>query len=250
MKLIKKILIILVFSGGLIMVQNSHAAEMTVSAAASLTDAFNELKSVFEKSHPDLKVNANYAASNPLLRQIVAGAPVDVFVSADQETMDSAVEAKVVDPDTRKDFARNELVLIVPKGGKKPATLEDLLQLEKIAVGNPDSVPAGRYTKAALEKAGLWDKLQSRFIQSASVRQALEYVTRGEVDAGFVYRTDATQKANDVDIVMVVEGHAPIRYPIAVCLTGNDAKAGQEFVNFALSQEGREILAKYGFARP
>lgn len=248
MRIVKRLLIILMV--GFFMSSNIYAAEMTVSAAASLTDAFNELKSDFEKEHPDLKVNVNYAASNPLLRQIVAGAPVDVFASADQGTMDGAVEARVVDKDTRKNFASNDLVLIVPKGNKKPAKLEDLSGLEKIAIGNPDSVPAGRYTKSALEKAGLWNKLEPKFIQGASVRQALEYVARGEVDAGFVYRTDAMQNNKDVDIVMLVEGHEPVTYPIAVALTGNNVKAGKDFVDYVLSPAGQEILAKYGFAKP
>ncbi len=248
MSYITKIFYLLIM--GVFMSQGVCAEELTVSAAASLTDAFNELKTVFEKEHPDMKVNVNYAASNPLLRQITAGAPVDVFASADQGTMDEAVKAKVVNPDTRKNFAQNDLVLIVPKGSKKIASLEDLTRTEKIAIGNPDSVPAGRYTKAALEKAGLWDKLQPAFIQGASVRQALEYVTRGEVDAGFVYRTDAQQKGDDVDIVLTVEGHDPVTYPIAVAVTGNNAKAGEKFINFVFSPEGQNILNKYGFAKP
>lgn len=251
MKFSKKILACLMLAAGVLIMSNTaQCKEITVSAAASLTDAFNELKTIFEKEHPGLKVNANYAASNPLLRQILAGAPVDVFASADQATMDSAAKEGVVDPATRKDFARNVLVLIVPKGSRKPASLEDLQNFKRIAVGNPDSVPAGRYTKAALGKAGLWDKLGPAFIQGASVRQVLEYVARGEVDAGFVYGTDAAQQGDKVDVVMVVEGHDPINYPIAVSLTGNDKKAGQEFVDFVLSPTGQAILARYGFARP
>ncbi|MDD4702344.1 MAG: molybdate ABC transporter substrate-binding protein, partial [Desulfovibrio sp.] len=108
-----------------------QAAEMTVSGAASLTNAFTELKGIFEKKHPDLKVNVNFAASNPLLKQIQEGAPVDVFASADQATMDKAVASKVVDPATRKNFAENDLVLIVPVGSKKPANLDDLKKFKK-----------------------------------------------------------------------------------------------------------------------
>lgn len=235
---------------GAFMCAISFAAEMTVSAAASLTDAFNELKTIFEKERPGLKVNVNYAASIPLLRQLVAGAPVDVFASADQATMDKAVEAKAASAETRKDFAKNDLVLIVPKGAAKPASLADLAKFDKIAIGDPDSVPAGRYAKAALEKAGLWDKLQSKLVNSASVRQALEYTARGEADAGFVYRTDAMRKAGDTDMAMVVEGHDPVTYPIAVALTGNNSEAGKDFVNFVLSPQGQAVLAKHGFAKP
>lgn len=226
------------------------AAEMTVSAAASLTNAFTELKTEFEKSHPGLIVNTNYAASNPLLRQILEGAAVDVFASADQETMDKAANAKVVNPTTRANFAVNDLVLIVPKGDSKPNKLADLLNVERIAIGNPDSVPVGRYAKASLEKAGLWDKLQSKYIQAASVRQALDYVARGEVDAGFVYGTDARQLADKVEIALIIEGNDRVSYPIAVAFTGNNQQAGQEFINYVLSPAGQQILAKYGFNKP
>lgn len=227
-----------------------QAAEMTVSAAASLTNAFTELKDLFEKAHPDLTVNTNYAASNPLLRQLEEGAPVDVFASADQQTMDKAVAAKVVDPATRRTFALNDLVVIVPAGSKKPANLEALANFRRIAIGNPDSVPAGRYTRDALTKAGLWEKLLPGCVQAASVRQALAYVARGEADAGFVYRTDALQMGDKVEIAFVADGHDPVSYPIAVAVTGASPAAGQEFLNFVLSPEGQAVLAKYGFSRP
>ena len=228
----------------------ANAEEMTVSAAASLTNAFTELKGMFENRHKGLVVNTNFAASNPLLKQIQEGAPVDVFASADQATMDKAVAAKVVNAGTRKNFALNDLVLIVPKGSKKPASLSDLKDFSKIALGNPDSVPAGRYTKAALTSAGLWEKLMPQYIQGNSVRQVLDYVARGEVDAGFVYRTDAKQMADKVDTVMIVGGHDPVSYPIAVATTGKNAKMGQEFLNYVLSSEGQAVLAKYGFSKP
>ena len=229
---------------------SAAAAEMTVSAAASLTNAFTELKELFEKQHAGLTVHTNFAASGPLLKQLQEGAPVDVFASADQVTMDKAVESKVVDPATRKTFALNDLVLIAPKGGKKPADLADLKNFKKIALGNPESVPAGRYTKAALTTAKLWEALQDRYIQGNSVRQVLDYVARGEVDCGFVYRTDARQMADKVDVAMIVEGHDPVSYPIAVATTGKNAADGQAFLDFALSEEGQAVLAKYGFSKP
>ena len=229
---------------------SARAAEMTVSAAASLTNAFTELKGLFEKQHAGLTVNTNFAASNPLLKQIQEGAPVDVFASADQATMDKAVAAKVVDPTTRHIFALNDLVLIVPKGTQKPSGLADLKMFKRIALGNPDSVPAGRYTKAALLSAGLWDSLAPQYIMGNNVRQVLDYVARGEVDAGFVYHTDAKQMADKVDVVMNVKGHAPVSYPIAVATTGKNATMGQEFCKFVLSAEGQAVLAKYGFSQP
>lgn len=228
----------------------AQAAEMTVSAAASLTNAFTELKTLFEKQHAGLTVHVNFAASNPLLKQIVEGAPVDVFASADQVTMDKAAEAKVVDTATRKNFAQNDLVLIVPIGAKKLGNLNELSSFSRIAVGNPDSVPAGRYTREALTTAKLWESLQPKLILGNSVRQVLDYVARGEVDAGFVYGTDAKQMADKVTVVMKVGGHKPVSYPIAVATTGKNPEMGKAFVTFALSPEGQAVLAKYGFAKP
>lgn len=228
----------------------AKAAEMTISGAASLTNAFTELKGMFEKKHPGLTAHVNFAASNPLLKQIQEGAPVDVFASADQATMDKAVASKAVDPATRKDFALNDLVLIVPAGSKKPADLADLKNFKRIAVGNPDSVPAGRYTREALTSAKLWDVLQPQVIQGASVRQVLDYVARGEVDAGFVYGTDAKQQAGKVDVVLAAPSHKPVLYPIAVATTGKNPKMGQAFLDFVLSPEGQAVLAKYGFSKP
>ncbi|MDR2572949.1 MAG: molybdate ABC transporter substrate-binding protein [Desulfovibrio sp.] len=226
------------------------AAEMTISGAASLTDAFTELKTMFEKAHPGLTANVNFAASNPLLKQMQEGAPVDVFASADQATMDKAVAAKVVDSATRKDFALNALVLIVPVNGKKPVDMAGLGKFSRIAVGNPESVPAGRYARDALTSAGLWETLQSKLILGESVRQVLDYVARGEVDAGFVYATDALKQAGKVDVVMTVSGHQPVLYPIAVALTGKNPKMGKAFLGYVLSPEGQTILGKYGFSKP
>ena len=228
----------------------AQAGEMVVSGAASLTNAFGELKALYEKKHPGLTVHTNYAASNPLLKQMQEGAPVDVFASADQETMDKAEKAGLIDPATRRDFVSNKLVLIVPRGGKKPAGLADLSGARRIAVGNPDSVPAGRYARESLTRAGLWETLSPRFIMGNSVRQVLDYVARGEVDAGFVYATDARQMADKVEVALVAEGHKPVLYPVAVATTGKNAAQGKAFVDFLLSSEAGEVLARYGFSRP
>lgn len=225
-------------------------AEITVSAAASLADAFTEMKSAFEKEHPGVKINTNFAASNPLLRQIIAGSPADVFASADEFTMDQAGKAKVIKPETRSDFAANNLVLIVPADSPKPASLDDLLKMKRVAIGNPASVPAGRYAKASLEKAGLWNKLGDRLIRAESVRQALAYVARSEVDAGFVYGTDARQFKDKVDVALIVEDCEPVIYPIAACAASANPRETREFLDFVRSKRGQEILARYGFARP
>lgn len=230
---------------------SAHAADLYVSAAASLTNAFDSIKAAFEKKHPGVKVLSNYAASNPLLKQMQEGAPVDVFASADQATMDKARDAKLILSDSRKNFALNDLVLIVPSdsklGLKDVQSLTDT-RVKKIAIGNPDSVPAGRYARAALTTAKLWEPLQPKYINAASVRQALDYVSRGEVDAGFVYRTDALKAGSAVSIVANVPGHEPVLYPIAVANTGKNQKDAATFVSFVLSAEGQAILKTFGFS--
>ena len=227
-----------------------QAAEMTISAAASLTNAFNELAANFEREHPGLKVYTNYAASNPLLKQIMEGAPVDVFASADQKTMDQAEEARLIIPDTRKTFAINDLVVIVPAGNASPASLDALKDFSRIAIGDPASVPAGRYAEQFLKKTGLWKDLENKFIFANSVRQAREYVASGEVDCGFVYGTDAKQMGEKVEVAFIAQMETPVSYPVAVVTTGNNPRTGEEFISYLLSERGQKILNSYGFASP
>lgn len=244
----------LLFFWGLFVTSLSSSAlaeELTVSAAASLTNAFTELKGDFEKTHPGTSIFTNFAASTPLLRQIREGAPADVFASADQATMNKAQAEKLIEPAGRKDFVSNSVVLIVPVDSKVAITsVTDLEKLERLAVGNPDFVPAGRYTRDSLTSVGLWERLQPKYIFGQSVRQVLDYVSRGEVDAGFVYGTDARQARDKVRVVMKMQGHEPVMYPIAVVSASAHKKLAQEFVDFVLSPAGRAILETYGFEEP
>jgi molybdate transport system substrate-binding protein len=238
-------------------VSSAHPAlaeeELIVSAAASLSNAFTDIGKKFESLNPGIKVVLNFAASGALLQQIDKGAPVDVFASADQKTMDQAQEKKLILPDTRKNFANNELVLIVPKGAKLPIkTVKDLTlkEVTRVSLGNPDSVPAGRYTQEALQNEGLREPLSPKFINGESVRQVLDYVSRGEVDAGFVFLTDATIAKDKVEVVTIVANHKPILYPIAVIEASKKRELAQRFVGFVMSQEGQQILFRYGFGKP
>lgn len=231
----------------------ASAQQLTVSAAASLTDAFKELAPRFEAGKPGVTVRFNFAASGVLLQQIVQGAPVDVFVSADQDTMNRGVEQKVVGPDTRRDFASNALVLISPaQGAPAIAALTDLnkAEVKRIAIGKVASVPVGRYTQQALEGAQLWAGLQPKLVFADNVRQVLDYVSRGEVEAGFVYRTDAELLKDKVRIAMTVGNHAPVTYPAAVVADSKQAALAKDFVAFLGSGEAQAILAKYGFGKP
>jgi molybdate transport system substrate-binding protein len=229
------------------------AADLVVSAASSLTDAFQAVGKAYEAKHPGTHVVLNFAASDVLLRQIASGAPADVFASADETAMDKAVVAKAVDAATRQDFASNRLVLIVPKGGKAPVTSPADLKsdaVKRVAYGDPASVPVGRYTKAALEQQGMWDIVSAKGVLAQNVRQSLDYVARGEVDAGFVFATDATIMKDKVDVAAVVPTPKPITYPIAVVTGSKQAKEAVTFEAFVQSPEGRSILAGFGFQAP
>ncbi len=237
----------------LLFAPNCYAGEITVSAAASLTNAFTEVKDVFVTKYPEIKVYTNFASSNNLLKQINEGAPVDIFASADQVTMDKGEANQLFVSGSRKDFARNGLVLIVPFDAKNiPKSPQDLLNkdIKRIAIGNVDSVPAGRYAKEALESEKLWTDLNSRLVYAEHVRQVLDYVARGEVDAGFVYTSDALIKKDKVKIATLMQGHTPVLYPIALVKSSKNTKEAQLFLDFLFSDEGKNILLKYGFTKP
>lgn len=229
------------------------AQEIVVSAAASLTQAFQRVGQAFEQAQPGHKVVFNFAASGALLAQMQQGAPVDVFASADQPTMDKAAAAGLITASTRADFARNELVLIVPAGkAPVPTQLKDLQGdgFKRIAAGTPASVPVGRYTLNVVEQAGLASALQPRWIYGESVRQVLDYVARGEVDAGFVYRTDALHSPDRTRIAFAVPTTSPVLYPIAQVAASRNATTAQAFIAFVRGAQGQEILRGFGFSQP
>ncbi len=230
-----------------------HAQELVVSAAASLTNAFQSVGQAFEQRKPGTRVTFNFAASGPLLAQIRQGAPVDVFASADQETMARAAAAKLLDDATRVDFAQNTLVLIVPAGAAtSPRQLSDLTgaSYARIATGTPATVPVGRYTVGAVERAGLTAALQPKWIYGESVRQVLNYVARGEVDAGFVYRTDALIERDKTRIALTVPTTTAVSYPIARIATSKNPALAREFIAFVRSAQGQEVLQRFGFSKP
>jgi molybdate transport system substrate-binding protein len=227
--------------------------ELIVSAAASLTNAFGEIGKKFENANQGAKVVLNIAGSGALVQQIDKGAPVDVFASADQKTMDQAGEKNLILSETRRDFAGNELVLILPRGaGTIIRTLQDLTagEIGKIALGNPETVPAGRYAQEVMINEGIWRDLNPKLILGDSVRQVLDYVSRGEVDAGFVFSTDAMMAKDKVTVALEAENHKPITYPISVVGSTRNRDLAWKFVDFVLSEEGREVLLNYGFKKP
>lgn len=249
----KRVLALLITTAGLMGSLPAFGADLTVSAAASLTNAFKAVATAFEKQHADTKVVLNFAASDVLLQQIVQGAPVDVFASADQIAMDKAVKEQAVNAATRKDFAANQIVLIVPADQTSLVkTLVDLKkpEVKRVAYGNPASVPVGRYTQAALERDGLWDVVSAKGVPAQNVRQSLDYVARGEVDAGFVFATDAAIMPDKVKVAVRVPAVNPVTYPIAATSRQGVSPAASAFIDFVLSKEGQAILSTFGFEKP
>ncbi len=225
--------------------------ELLVSAASSLTNSFKEIGKAYEAKNPGMTVLFNFAATGPLLQQIERGAPVDVFACADQQFMDKAEKGSLILTASRTDFVGNSLVLVTPVHMSMVKGLAELqsAQVQKISMGNPDSVPAGGYAKAALEKQGLWEALVPKFVMGNSVKQVLEYVMRGEVEAGFVYGTDVVVAKDKVRVVAEIPTTRPIVYPVAVVAASAKKEQAQAFINYLLSAEGQAILAQYGFKK-
>lgn len=231
----------------------AYAGELMVSAASSLSNAFKDIAQAYQTQYPDARVNFNFGASGALLQQIAKGAPVDVFASADQETMDLAEKQGLVAAADRRDFVRNALVLITPADSKLVfKRLDDLGQpgVRHIAIGNPDSVPVGRYARHALEAARLWPAIEAKAISTQNVRQSLDYVARKEVDAGFVYATDAAIVADKVRVAFTVPLDISISYPIAKVGSSTNGAEARRFLAYVMTPASQAILAKYGFLKP
>ena len=231
----------------------TSGTEVTVFAAASLREAMDEQAKQFE-STAGSKVIVVYGGSNALARQIEAGAPAEVFVSADEDWMDYLDQRRLLVPGTRSNLLRNELVLIAP--AKSSAALRiapgfglaTALKDEKLAMANPDSVPAGKYGKSALESLGVWKSVEKQVVRTDNVRAALALVARGEAAFGIVYKTDALAEKNVRIVDTFPEAtHAPIVYPAALVAPGKSPVA-KALLDFLRSGAARPIWEKYGFA--
>ncbi len=233
----------------------ADAAEITVSAAISLKNAFEEMGKLYEATNKGAKVLFNFGASGDLMRQLEGGAPVDVFASAAQKDMDEADKKGLLLSGSRVNFAANTVVLVLPAASKAPIrSFEDLKAdgINSIAVGNPKTVPAGRYAEEVFTYYKILDPLRGKLIFAENVRQVLDYVARDEVDAGVVYSTDAMARAREVRIAVVApdRSHKPAIYPIAVVKSTRNESPAKAFISLVVSREGQRILEKYGFKTP
>ncbi len=234
----------------------SQQTEITVSAAISLKNAFEEIGKSFEAKNPGIKVFFNFGGSGDLARQIEAGAPVDVFASASPKDMQDIQNKNLLIPETRAVFAGNSIVIVQPsQSSLKLAGMEDLKKPEvrRIGIGNPQTVPAGRYAAEIFAFYKLSDALKEKLIMGENVRQVLDYVVRGEVDAGIVYKTDALTQPSGVKIFFDVPqaSHSPVLYPAAVIKNTKSQEAAKRFVRFVAGDTAsRSIFEKYGFLKP
>jgi molybdate transport system substrate-binding protein len=233
----------------------ARAQDLVLSVAISLKDATGELGRAFRAAHPDVVLHFNFGGSGALQRQIEAGAPVDVFLSAGQRQMDELEKKHLIVAATRRAFALNALVVIKPVDERaqitSPADLLDA-RVKQIVIGNPRTVPAGQYAEECLRALSLWDRLQPKLVLAENVRQALDYVARGEADAGFVYATDVATRAPGVTVAFrpPADSHRAAIYPGAVVATSRQRALGEAFLDLLTGAQGQAVLRRLGFQAP
>jgi len=222
-----------------------------VSAAASLKEVLQEIKTGFEKANPSIKVNYNFGGSGSLQQQIEQGAPADLFISAAAKQMDALAQKGLIDKGTRRDLLTNGLVLVVPSNSTLNITDFRSLtnsDVKKIAVGEPRSVPAGQYTIEVFTTLGILAEVKSKIVYLNSVRNVLAAVETGNADAGIVYTTDA-KITNKVKVVAIADSnlHSSIVYPIAVVKASKNTQAAKTFAEYLTSAPAKTVFEKFGF---
>ena len=231
--------------------KSSAPVELHVSAAASLTNAMNDLAELYAKENPNVKIVFNFGSSGALQQAIENGGESDLFFSAAQKQMNALDEKGELAEGTRKDLLRNEVVLIVPAAGTKDIkNFEDAAtdKVEKIALGEPKGVPVGQYSEEIFDALKILDAVKAKAVYGSDVRQVLAWTESGEVDCGVVYATDAAVSDKVKVICAAPDGsHKPVVYPAAVIKSSNHLDAAKKFLDFTTSDAAKKIFAKYGF---
>ena len=232
---------------------STKKVELTILAAASLTDVCNELKGIYEGSHAGVTLTYSYAGSGALQTQIEEGAPADVFISAAKKQMNALKEKSLMKEDTIGNLLENKVVLIVPADSKlELKSFEDLKSdsVKMVGIGEVESVPVGQYAKTIFTNLGFWDTIEKKANFGTDVRTVLNWVETGEVDCGVVYATDA-YTTDKVKIVAEAPAGSsdPVIYPAGVVAASKNAAAAEEFVTFLKSEEAMKVFEKYGFSR-
>ncbi len=233
---------------------SAEQAALHVSVAVSLRPAVEEAIAAYRSQHPSVGILLNAGGSGVLLQQALRGAPVDVLISASPEEIDRLIAEAGALPASRRRIASNRLVVVTPPALPVPARLEDLLrpEFDHVAVGNARTAPLGRYTREALRALGLWERIEGRLVPAENARQVVEYVARGEVAAGIVYRTDARLLEDRVVTGPEVPSHlhAPITYEGIVLAAPGKQSASLSFLDWLASEPGRAALVRHGFRSP
>ncbi|WNS41259.1 molybdate ABC transporter substrate-binding protein [Paenibacillus sp. MMS20-IR301] len=223
--------------------------EIIISAAASLQDSLDKIAVTYEKQHPEIDLVFNYGASGTLQKQIEQGAPADLFFSAGDKQMTALVDGGLISSNT--ELLKNQLVLVVPSDSK--TSISTITQLtdkafKKVAVGQPESVPAGQYAQQSLTAKNVWDTLQSKLVFAKDVRQVLSYVETGNADAGFVYKTDALT-SKKVKIALTVGGHVhkAINYPVGIIKESSHQTEAKAFYDYVQTSAASTVFTSYGF---
>ncbi|MDZ8187768.1 MAG: molybdate ABC transporter substrate-binding protein [Nostoc sp. ChiSLP02] len=228
----------------------AQSNNILVSAAASLKDALEEIKPLYQQSKSNVNITYNFGASGALQQQIEQGAPADIFISAGKKQVDALEQKGLLLPGTRANLANNRLVLVVAQDVVGVTSFYNLTdeKIKKIAIGEPRSVPAGQYAEQVLKKLKLYDRLKSKLVFANNVRQVLAAVETGNAQAGLVYATDA-KISKKVKVVVTADEkyHSPIVYPLAVLKSSKNPSAAKEFVQFLSGPQAKDILKKYGF---
>jgi len=230
--------------------QASSQTQLTVSVAASLQDVMVPIAEAYQQQQPNILISYNFASSGTLQQQIEQGAPVDVFISASPKQMDVLESKNLLKAETRKNLLKNQIVLVTPKEGKEIKEFADLSQerINKIALGNPETVPVGQYGQEVLSHLKLYEPLTPKFVLAKDARQVLFYVESGNVDAGIVYQTDAMLSDKLTIVTTAPEtSHSPILYPVAVLQQTNSPEPAQEFIEFLVTDTAQSIFKEYGF---
>lgn len=224
--------------------------EIIVSAAASMKDSLTELQKAYAQKTPGVKLTFNFGASGTLQQQIEQGAPADLFISAGKTQMDALDQKNLIVKESKVDLVGNDLVVVVGKDNSNVTSLEDLAKssVGKISIGTPESVPAGKYAQEALTNLKLWDSLQPKLVLAKDVTQVLNYVETGNVDAGFVYKSDA-QGSTKVKVVTVVpaSSHKAITYPAAIITATKNKQVAEDFLKYLQSSDAQQVFVKFGF---
>ena len=226
--------------------------EVNLAAAASLKNVFDDkLIPMFEQQYPGVKVTPTYASSGDLQTQIENGLETDVFMSAANKQMDALVEKGIIDNSTNLQFLENKVVLIVPADSDSNiSSFDDLKNVEgNIAIGDPESVPAGQYAKEVLNNTGIWDDVESKLSLGTDVTAVLNQVAQGSAECGIVYATDA-KSTDDVKVICEAPEDAldtPVIYPIAAIKDTNDTDATNAFMDFLQTKEAKDVFVEYGF---